>query len=130
MSQVIIPQNIIAPPAETELYVVRGDALNFAVGFVDRPDIAAALPQFRLWLVFRRRQNDASPDILRVPATLEADPPDTFRDRPVSVMGTFAVAPEDTQRLPVSGCVFFMEWTDAADGSNQRIVQGRVNMGD
>lgn len=128
--QVLTPQYVTLPPAEQELYVVRGDVLSFDLGFVGAPDIKAILPQRRLRLVFRRRQNDSAPDLVVVQATLEADPPDTFNGRPVDIMGRFSVSPEQTQTLPASGCFYFIEWTNAIGGQNRRIVQGHVQIGD
>lgn len=130
MVQAILPQSVSLPPAETELYVVRGDVMQFTMGFTGRRDVADNLSQFRLRLVFRRRQSDNLPDILSIQATLEADPGDTFKDIPIDVMASFVVSPAETQLLPAQGCVYFIEWTDAVGGSNTRVVQGRVNMGD
>jgi len=130
MVQAILPQSVSLPPPETEIYVVRGDVLEFDMGFTGIPEIADHLAQFRLRLVFRRQQNDSLPDILSVQATLEAYPSDTFQGKPIDVMATFVVSPTETQLLPARGCVFFIEWTDAIGGSNRRVVQGRVNMED
>lgn len=130
MVQAILPQSVSLPPAETELYVVRGDVLEFEMGFTGIPEIADAVSQHRLRLVFRRQQNDSLPDILAVQATLEAYPDDTFQGQPIDVMASFTVSPTETQLLPVRGCVYFIEWTDAIGGANRRVVQGRVNMGD
>ena len=130
MVQAILPQSVSLPPAETELYVVRGDTLEFDMGFAGVPEIAANPAQFRLRLVFRRQQNDNLPEILVVQATLEANPDDTFQGVPIDVMATFVVSPTETQILPARGCVYFIEWTDVIGGSNRRVVQGRVNMED
>ena len=130
MVQAILPQSITLPPAESELYVVRGDVLEFSMGFVGVPEIAATLNQHRLRLVFRARQSDTLPDLLVSQATLEANPGDTFNGTPIDVMAEFSLTPAETQTLPARGCVYFIEWTDAIGGSNRRIVQGRVNTGD
>ena len=126
----ILPQSVSLPPAENDLYVVRGDVLEFSMGLVGVPDIAQALSQYRLRIVFRARQSDTLPDILVSQAALEAYPGDTFNGAIIDVMAEFNLAPNETQSLPARGCVYFIEWTDAIGGSNRRIVQGRVNMGD
>lgn len=130
MVQVVLPQSVSLPPAETELYVVRGDVLEFDMGFAGVPEIAAAISQYRLRLVFRQRQSDTVPDILSVQAALEVDPGDVFQGRAIEVMASFAATPAQTQILPEKGCVYFIEWTDAAGGSNRRVVQGRAIMED
>ncbi len=130
MVQAILPQSVSLPPPETELYVVRGDVMEFDMGFAGLPEIADNLAQFRLRLVFRARQNDNLPDILAIQATLEAHPDDTFQGKPIDVMASFVVSPTETQLLPARGCVFFIEWTNAVGGDNRRVVQGRVNMED
>ena len=128
--QVIRPQTVSLPPAEQDLYVVRGDVFEFNMGFLDAADIAETLSQRLLRLGFRRTQNDNVPNLLTVNAQLEADPGDEFRGKPVDIMASFSVSPNDTQQLPQHGCVYFIEWTDVLGGSNRRIVQGRVIMGD
>ena len=130
MVQVVLPQSVSAPPAETDLFVVRGDVLKFSMGFTGVPDIAQALSQYRLRIVFRARQSDTLPDILVSQAALEANPGDVFNSTPIDVMAEFAMTPVETQTLPERGCVYFIEWTDAVGGSNQRVVQGRVMMED
>ena len=130
MVQAILPQSVSLPPAETELYVVRGDVLEFDMGFTGLKEIADSLSQFRLRLVFRRQQNDNLPDLLVLLASLEAYPSDVFQGTQIDVMASFAASPAETELLPARGCVFFIEWTDAIGGSNRRVVQGRVNMGD
>jgi hypothetical protein len=130
MAQVIIPQSVAMPPAETELFVVRGDVLEFAMGFGGVPDIAQSLNQHRLRIVFRARQDDNLPNILVSQATLEARPDDTFKGQAIDVMASFVLSPQETQQIPARGCVYFIEWTDVIGGSNRRVVQGRVNVED
>lgn len=127
---VITPFGLLVPPPERDLHIVRGDRYEFSMGFTGRPDVVADPAQFRLRLVFRRRQVDALPDLLVVQATLDTAPADSFQGQPLDVLGTFVLEAPQTQALPAAGCVYFIEWTDAIGGANKRIVQGRVRVGD
>lgn len=130
MSKVVIPQTVSRPPAESDLFVVRGDKLTFSMGFFGWPEIMHAMSPARLRLVFRLRQDDNLPDILSVEAALDMNSGDTFKGQAADVVAHFEVSPAQTQALPARGCVYFIEWTDATGGGNRRVVQGRVGTGD
>ena len=127
---VISPVSVLLPPPEQEIHVIRGDVFRIALGFTGREDVAANLSAHRVRMVFRRRQSDTLPDILSALAVLEAPDSGYHGDDRLDVIAEIQLTPAQTQVLPAGGCVYFIEWTDAAGGSNGRIVQGRVVVGD
>lgn len=127
---VITPSPITSPPPEQDIYVVRGDVLDVVLGFVGVPEVVANPAAYRQRMVIRRRQADTLPDLVSVQATLDTDPDDTLNGVPVDVVSTFNLTTAQTASLPVQGAYYFIEWTDPAGGSNRRILQGRVQVGD
>lgn len=127
---VITPSPITAPPPEQDLFLVRGDTAEIVLGFTEVPEVVANPSAYRQRLVIRRRQSDALPDLVAVQAALDTDPDDILNGVPVDVVSTFTLTTADTAALPVVGAFYFIEWTDPLGGSNRRILQGRVRVGD
>lgn len=127
---VITPSPITSPPPEQDIYVVRGDVLDVVLGFAGVPEVVANPAAYRQRMVIRRRQADTLPDLVSVQATLDTDPDDTLNGVPIDVVSTFNLTTTQTASLPVQGAYYFIEWTDPAGGSNRRILQGRVQVGD
>lgn len=127
---VITPSPITAPPPEQDIYVVRGDVLEVVLGFAGVPEVKANPAAYRQRLVIRRRQADTLPDLISVQAALDTDSDDTLNGVPIDVVATFNLTTAQTASLPVQGAYYFIEWTDPVGGSNRRILQGRVQVGD
>lgn len=127
---VITPSPLTSPPPEQDIYVVRGDVLDVVLGFAGVPEVVANPAAYRQRMVIRRRQADTLPDLVSVQATLDTDPDDTLNGVPIDVVSTFNLTTTQTASLPVQGAYYFIEWTDPAGGSNRRILQGRVQVGD
>jgi hypothetical protein len=127
---VITPSPITSPPPEQDLFVVRGDVLEVVLGFTGEPEVVANPAAYRQRLVIRRRQADTLPDLVSVQGTFDIDPGDRLNGVPIDLITTFNLTTAQTASIPVQGAYFFIEWTDPAGGSNRRILQGRVRVGD
>jgi hypothetical protein len=124
------PISVLEAPPEQELFIVRGDRFEMSVGFTEIENPATVAVVNRLRLAFRRQQLDSLPDFLAVNATLDPNPPDAVNGTPLDIMGTFVLTPDQTASIPAAGAYYFIEWTDLNGGTNSRVVQGRVRVGD